>query len=404
MMLAADLITTLRGALPAEESSNLIAALRQDPLVWQSLHDDSFLAKVLKKAESDSGIWCPAELAVLSMGVELSVSKLRNKREQIKDTALSLLATAKFEETIETRTIPATLSQAGLIALGMRDKAIATDSLIQVIERILPVSSGEYINTFQVWRTSLACLFGMLSDPKELLQSLLPKQGSKIRIEWISHIILSDPAPFDTQIDTIYELMNQVSLGIQVGWLIDLNRIGKRKIVVALAKRILEDRKGYEGNGVKLTDTAIFKGDHYASKVMETQYLAELEQLAENSDEARLLLDSASEGLKSWIRDLDQQKEWINPETSSENVYPSQTLDEENPVAQIMKTGALKEESQKRIEIVKAAANELVTLIHEDPDSIFPRYALGWQPIEIIKKLSDSARKRSLPCAQLIPV
>jgi tetratricopeptide (TPR) repeat protein len=401
MMLAADLITTLRGALPAEESSNLIAALRQDPLVWQSLHDDSFLAKVLKKAESDSGIWCPAELAVLSMGVELSVSKLRSKREQIKDTALSLLATTKFEETIESRTIPSTLSQAGLIALGMREKTIATDSLLQVIERILPVSTGEYTNTFQVWRTSLACLFGMLSDPQELLQSLLPKQGSKIRIEWISHIILSDPAEYDTQIGTIYELMNQVSLGIQVGWLIDLNRIGKRKIVVALAKRILEDRKGSEGNGVKLTDTAIFKGDHYASKVMETQYLAELEQLAENSDEARLLLDSASEGLKSWIRDLDQQKEWINPETSSENVYPSQTLDEENPVAQIMKTGALKEESQKRIEIVKAAANRLVTLIHEDPDSIFPRYALGWQPIEIIKKLSDLALyKEAFFCAE----
>ncbi len=36
-MLAADLITTLRGAFPTEESSNLIAALRQDPLVWQSL-------------------------------------------------------------------------------------------------------------------------------------------------------------------------------------------------------------------------------------------------------------------------------------------------------------------------------------------------------------------------------
>ncbi len=151
----------------------------------------------------------------------------------------------------------------------------------------------------------------------------------------------------------------------------------------------------------KPSDTAIFKGDQYANRVMETQYLAELEQLAENTDEARQLLDSASEGLKSWIRDLDQQRDWIDPETSGDNVFPSQNLDEENPVAQIMKTGALKEESQKRIEIVKAAANKLVELIHSDPDSIFPRYALGWQPIEIIRKLSDLALYReAFACAE----
>ncbi len=123
----------------------------------------------------------------------------------------------------------------------------------------------------------------------------------------------------------------------------------------------------------KPTDTAIFKGDQYANRVMETQYLAELEQLAENTDEARQLLDSASEGLKSWIRDLDQQRDWIDPESSGDNIYPNHNLDEENPVAQIMKTGALKEESQKRIEIVKSAAKRLVELIHTDPDSIFPQ-------------------------------
>ncbi len=80
-MLAADLITTLRGALPTEESSNLIAALRQDPLVWQSLHDDAFLAKVLKKAKTDPTVWCPANLAILGLGVEVSLTIFRHGLE-----------------------------------------------------------------------------------------------------------------------------------------------------------------------------------------------------------------------------------------------------------------------------------------------------------------------------------
>ncbi len=390
-MLAADLITTLRGALPTEESSNLIAALRQDPLVWQSLHDDAFLAKVLKKTKSDPTVWCPANLAILGLGVEVSLPILQTGLNPLSDSALGLLASSKYEETIASRQIPATLSQAGLIALGMREKAATAGTIEPIVESILPPSAGEYKNTYQVWRTPLTALFGMLPDPKELLEILLPKQGSKIRIEWISHIVLSDPAPQETQVNTLYELISRVSLGIQVGWLIDLNRTGKKSIVVELARRTLEDRKNEPGKDHKPTDTAIFKGDQYANRVMETQYLAELEQLAENTDEARQLLDSASEGLKSWIRDLDQQREWIDPDGSGDNVYPSQNLDEENPVAQIMKTGALKEESQKRIEIVKAAAGKLVELIYTDPDSIFPRYALGWQPIEIIRKLSDLA-------------
>ena len=390
-MLAADLITTLRGALPTEESSNLIAALRQDPLVWQSLHDDAFLAKVLKKSKTDPTVWCPANLAILGLGVEVSLTILQAGLNPLSDSALGLLATSKFEETIATRQIPATLSQAGLIALGMRERAATTGSLEAIVESILPPSAGEYKNTYQVWRTPLTAFFGMLPDPNELLEILLPKQGSKIRIEWISHIILSDPAPQETQVDTLYGLLSRVPLGIQVGWLIDLNRSGKKKIVVELASRILDDRKNETSKGQKPSDTAIFKGDQYANRVMETQYLAELEQLAENSDEARALLDSASEGLKSWIRDLDQQREWIDPDGSGDNVFPNQNLDEENPVAQIMKTGALKEESQKRIEIVKSAAKKLAELIYSDPDSIFPRYALGWQPIEIIRKLSDLA-------------
>lgn len=400
-MLAADLITTLRGVFPAEESSNLIAALRQDPLVWQSLHEDSFLEKVLKKAKSDPGVWRPAELALLAMGVDLSVTLLQSDLQHISDSALGILAASKFEETVDTRLIPATLSQASMIALGMREKAASEGSISHIIESILPPNSGEYKNTFQVWRTPLACLNGMIPDSKDLLSTLLPKQGSRIRIEWISHIILSDPEPYEVQVDTLYGLMTQLSLGIQVGWLIDLNRIGKRTIVVELAKRIIEERKGTALKDGKLSDMAMFKGDQYANRVMETQYLAELEQLAENTDAARQLLDSASEGLKSWIHDLDQQKEWIDPDTASENVYPSQNLDEENPVAQIMKTGALKEEPEKRIEVVKAAAYRLVDLIHSDPDSIFPRYALGWQPIEIVRKLSNLALyKEAFFCAE----
>ena len=400
-MLAADLITTLRGALPADDSSNLIAALRQDPLVWQSLHDDSFLAKVLDQAKNDSTIWCPGNLAILAMGVDVSITGLQLQLNRISDPALGILAVFKYEEAAETRLIPMTLSQAGLIALGMREKAAVSGSVSHLVDNILPLSSGEYKNTFQVWRTPLACLFGMLPDPKDLLDSLLPKQGSKIRIEWISHIILADPAPFQAQVDTLYELMSRVSLGIQVGWLIDLNRIGKKTIVVELAQRILDDRKRTTSRDGKLTDTEIFKGDQYATRVMETQYMAELEQLAENTDEARQLLDSASEGLKSWIRDLDQQREWIDPETGSDAVYPTQNLDEDNPVAQIMKTGALKEESEKRLEVVKLAANRLVDLIQTDPDSIFPRYALGWQPIEIVRKLSDLALyKEAFACAE----
>ena len=252
-MLAADLITTLRGALPTEESSNLIAALRQDPLVWQSLHDDAFLAKVLKKAKSDPMVWCPANLAILGLGVEVSLPILQTGLNPLSDSALGLLASSKYEETITSRQIPATLSQAGLIALGMRERAAAAGSVEPIVESILPPSAGEYKNTYQVWRTPLTALFGMLPDPKELLDILLPKQGSKIRIDWISHIVLSDPAPQETQVNTLYELISRVSLEIQVGWLIDLNRTGKKSIIVELAKRILEDRKDGPGRDLKPT-------------------------------------------------------------------------------------------------------------------------------------------------------
>ncbi len=62
-----DLFSEIGQMLSPEESVQVLTALRQDPLVWQSLEQPEFLQAALEQAGSQIQCWSPGRLALLAL-------------------------------------------------------------------------------------------------------------------------------------------------------------------------------------------------------------------------------------------------------------------------------------------------------------------------------------------------
>lgn len=387
-MQSSELIKFLREIFPSTDSKNVISALRQDPLVWNCLLDESIFKVVKEKAERNEDVWRPFALALIALDQEVNFIQndafpLINKETETKSVALQ-----QYQEVLASHEIPSTLKQAGLLAIGMNERHSQGSTWAEIAREITPKSSMTYEHAVRLWRTPLAILFGMVSDRMAFLQALLPERGSKTSIEWISHIILSNPMDHQDQVKILFVLMAHLPLGSRVGWLIILNRLGKKELVIDLSKMILAARA--QSSESATSDAPSFQNDDdLAVHVVESQYLATLQQLAENPQEAKDLVNRASEHLKEWMHNLDQLKKGLDEKNGVGTILDSPILDDENPVLQIMKTGSLRAEPNSRHEKIHDAAIRLIDLIKSDPASIFPRYALGWEPGQIINKLES---------------
>ncbi len=387
-MQSSELISTLRKIIPAADSKNVISALRQDPLIWDSLMDEAFLRLVTDKSRSEKNVFQPSELALLAVNIDKTFPNDQANKTDFIDDDLNAQSREIYAGVLASGKIPDSLKEAGLIAIGIREKNASGTSWIEISKEIFPKSSMTFDHALKLWRTPLTILFGMVPDRMAFLQALLPERGSKTSFEWISHIILSNPMAFQDQVKILFVLMAHLPLGARVGWLIILNRFGKKELVIELAKMILAARTNPDENFKKELQTNHHEDD-LAIHVVESQYMATLQQLANNPDGAKELIDLASEQLKEWMQNLDMQKNGIGGAEAKDLILDSPILEDENPVLQIMKTGALKSDAPTNLEKIREAVGRLIGLIQTDPESIFPRYALGWEPTQIIKKLED---------------
>ena len=387
-MQSSELINTLRKIIPSSDSKNIISALRQDPLVWESLLDDTFFLLVKGQAEIKPTIWTPAELASLAINNPPKNSDMDDESAKIQNLELERSVSEEYKKAISTGEVPTSLRQAGLIAKGLLEKHVGGVPWFELCKEITPKSSMTVEHAYRLWRTPLAILYGLLPDKMAFLQALIPERGSKTSFEWISHIILANPMAFQDQVKILFVLMAHLPLGSRVGWLIILSRLGKKELVVEISRMILAARSQPESTQ-KNGSPVIQNEDELAVNGVEAQYLATRQQLANNPEEAKGLIEHASDQLKEWLHNLDQLKDGMEMGDNTQSLLETELLDEENPVYEIMKTGELKADHQTNHERIKEAARKLIDLIHEDPETIFPRFALGWEPTQIIKKLEE---------------
>ncbi|MBW8010026.1 MAG: tetratricopeptide repeat protein [Chloroflexi bacterium] len=230
-------IAKLKNTIPEDNWPWVLAALRQDEIIWKSLQDNKFSQKVITHSKGDIRFWSPASIALLAIKQPIALDRLLETPLQPVSHKLRNLAANAFEElavsTKKNGMPDLNLEKAGLLALALRERGRLLGNWDNLLEdlKVAPLDS---------WVTPLACLIGMLPDPTDLLNVFLSPKCSYEQNSLVIHALISNPLPPDEISQIIYSVIENHDLQKQLEVLRIIAK-QRRDLVENLANKIIED-------------------------------------------------------------------------------------------------------------------------------------------------------------------
>ncbi len=190
----------------APEWSWLLLALRQDDLVWSSLLNRSLPAEVFEKMPQNPEEWSITALALCEVLPidEINRLKLDPVAPLPQDLSIAIQETQHDWEN-DPKSLK-TLQQAALLALHLRNEFEELQSW-ETFAEVLELNPG-------FASTVLACLYGFLAQPTDLLVSLIEKGKREQTVELAVHAILCQPMPLEKQKTAFMSLLDRLPVGM----------------------------------------------------------------------------------------------------------------------------------------------------------------------------------------------
>ena len=161
-----------------------------------------------------------------------------------------------YQATQRTGRAPATLREAGLLALTLRERRRLTGTWSGLLQEILPrqVQAGIL---GPVWRTPLACLYGIVPDPEEMLRALLVKNATATSFDWVTLAQLSQPVSEEEHIHVFSHLLHGLPVAVQLSLLRVLSLRGRESMAAALADGLLIGHPAFANVRAQLNPTEL---------------------------------------------------------------------------------------------------------------------------------------------------
>jgi hypothetical protein len=242
-MHSTDFLNQLRQTLNEGDCQVVILALRQDPLIWNSLKDAQFSQRVFAFAGNQVKKWNPAALTILSIFPECNTEDFNSVLARPLETDLRQKAIIQFEQSLLSGRQPNNFNEAALIAMALKERWRLRGSWQGIREELLVKAEGSPSNLFQLWSTSLACTYNLTPEQTDFLKALLPTRNSDYANDLIAlcaHAILCSPASTSDQVDIFVNLLDAVQPDMQLQFLNQLYRWGRSILVNQLAQSLLK--------------------------------------------------------------------------------------------------------------------------------------------------------------------
>jgi tetratricopeptide (TPR) repeat protein len=189
----------IKRSLPKDSWNEVISALRQDNLVWDALQNQDYLEKLQDVSVNGMEDWLPANLGLRYIDLPQRAKDFQSSSSPLLENDLFNQAMLLLEDVKEGNNV-SDLEGAMLIALALREKHYLGDSW-QAIQQEL---GNCYPSNF---RSVMACLFGLVDKPNELLGNFTIGKNQLDYYLVILHTILSNPIGVSRQIDILIDLM-----------------------------------------------------------------------------------------------------------------------------------------------------------------------------------------------------
>jgi len=184
-------IANLKDTLPEDSWSWVIPALRQDPLIWESLQDQEFLTSTIRDFGGQPKKWSPMNLSLLSLGIGFAVDELVGTSLEEMSPYLHQQSEQAYQAFTSANPPSMDLKLAGLLALYFSEHPVK--------------------GKLSAPKTSLACLFELLHNPLDYLSQINPEDSV--------HAILSNPLRFEEQQEVFSQLLDRCDSVSQSGLL-----------------------------------------------------------------------------------------------------------------------------------------------------------------------------------------
>ncbi|MEN6408888.1 MAG: hypothetical protein ABFD44_04150, partial [Anaerolineaceae bacterium] len=165
-MQLSSILSEFKHLFDAQQLPAVLYALRQDPLVWKEIEKDDFFIKAAEYCGNQAELWNPATLSLLALEHPIPLDSLTQQPLMPIDVNLRQKAARAYEEYFRTPQPTASLADAGLLALALRERRRVKSNWTGISTE-LPLTID---STGSAWISPLACLIAMLPADDELLQ------------------------------------------------------------------------------------------------------------------------------------------------------------------------------------------------------------------------------------------
>lgn len=228
-------IVDIKNRFSGEHWPWIIPALRQDRLTWESITNGELGARALQTLGDQPQNWTPASLALLSLNSPVGIESLKTLPLRPLAVPIRKKTNLAYEHWLANPKEPLdTLQQAGLLALGLREQRI-NDSWENLCTHLDRSASG--------LRSVLACLYGMIPDPFDLLRAFLHPGNGHFNPDLVVHIVLSNPLPASGQFDIFQDLLEDLPIPQRLSML-DILTDQRPSLARELATHLMESQLG----------------------------------------------------------------------------------------------------------------------------------------------------------------
>lgn len=305
-MQAEPFFATLRRILDPQECPIVVGALRQDDKVWKALSDPAVFQQCQNTIGSHAAGWNPAAVGLCLLPEAPKPSRLQGQPMEGIPGDLRKSAARSFEETLRTGKTPINLADAALIALALRERRRLTETWDGITAELSIPGNNEHRSLVDLWRTPLACLYGMIPDPGDFLRALNAGNSLEIGeiIDICLHITACQPVDDDIRAAQLLPLITPSPKSIQVAWLEKIIATGAEDLASLIAIELLQTNIASQAQSIRFSADDFedagspVEFSHHMKAMEELRQFAEIYRLAGHPEKSLQLMQEVGEGLR----------------------------------------------------------------------------------------------------------
>jgi tetratricopeptide (TPR) repeat protein len=306
------LLNKLGSLFDQKTTKSLIAAYRNNPLLWKELEKQGLPEAWIEFANSDSEAWHPGILAIYFLDPSLARQDLTNLSIQF-----PLELTEKAAKVLETVRLtglePANLKDVALLAVTLRNFHTDQESWKGLFSFL---TEGK--TKLQAWKSSLSILPDLSPDFEAALDELIhtcPTEHKDALSELIVSLMQSFPLTETQQYEFLSKLLENADLEFQVKILDQLQGVVEPSFVKLLANSFLINQNERLEDAAKISPKS---SAQLQKEIEKYQNLAMLNQFAGQTQKASQAIELAFKAINSnqasLLRGMAIELEQSNPE------------------------------------------------------------------------------------------